>query len=139
FVPVVVLIALGTGLWWGLAYASALKVGASLAPYLWSVHFPSTALAAAFIQAAAVLIVACPCAMGLATPAAIMAGTNVAAQRGILIRDGAALEKSGTITAIVFDKTGTLTQGRISVAAVEDLRSGSGASPDGRGTHGDWS
>jgi Cu+-exporting ATPase len=139
FVPVVVLIALGTGLWWGLAYASALKVSASLAPYLWSVHFPSTALAAAFIQAAAVLIVACPCAMGLATPVAIMAGTNVAAQRGILIRDGAALEKSGTITAVVFDKTGTLTQGKISVVASKDLRSGSAVSLDGRGTHGDWS
>src|SRR5207247_8097105 len=79
-------------------------------------------MAAAFVQAAAVLIVACPCAMGLATPAAIMAGTNVAAQRGILIRDGAALEKSGKITAVVFDKTGTLTQGKLLVAAVEDLR-----------------
>src|SRR6185436_18915301 len=60
--------------------------------------------------------------MGLATPAAIMAGTNAAARRGILIRDGVALEKSGTITAVVFDKTGTLTQGKLSVAAVEDLR-----------------
>ena len=128
FVPVVVLIALGTGLWWGLAYASALKVGASLAPYFWSVHFPSTALAAAFIQASAVLIVACPCAMGLATPAAIMAGTNVAAQRGILIRDGAALEKSGTITAIVFDKTGTLTQGTVSIGAVVFRRADSPSS-----------
>src|SRR5207302_2804131 len=77
------------------------------------------------------------CAMGLATPAAIMAGTNVAARRGILIRDGAALEKSGTITAIVFDKTGTLTQGKPSVEAAEDLRSGSGVSPDGSGTQGE--
>src|SRR2546427_3875489 len=130
FVPVVVLIALGTGLWWGLAYASALKVGASLAPYFWSVHFPSTALAAAFIQASAVLIVACPCAMGLATPAAIMAGTNVAAQRGILIRDGIALEKSGQITSVVFDKTGTLTQGKLTVVAVEDFHPGSGVLPN---------
>ncbi|HXT41691.1 MAG TPA: cation-translocating P-type ATPase [Candidatus Angelobacter sp.] len=128
FVPVVVLIALATASWWGFAYAHALSVGQSIAPYLWPVHFPATALAAAFIQAAAVLIVACPCAMGLATPAAIMAGTNAAAQRGILIRDGAALEKSGTITAIVFDKTGTLTQGRLSVAAVEDLRDASNRS-----------
>ena len=59
------------------------------------------------------LIVACPCAMGLATPVAIMAGTNVAAERGILIRDGLALEKTGGITAVLFDKTGTITQGRI--------------------------
>jgi Cu+-exporting ATPase len=64
------------------------------------------------INAAAVLIVACPCAMGLATPAAIMAGTNAAAKRGILVRDGEALEKCGTITAVLFDKTGTLSEGK---------------------------
>src|SRR5437762_14036987 len=128
FVPVVVLIALATALWWGLAYEHALKVGQTIEPFLWPVHFPSAALAAAFIQAAAVLIVACPCAMGLATPAAIMAGTNVAAQRGILIRDGAALEKSGTITAVVFDKTGTLTQGRVSIGAMAFRRADSPSS-----------
>jgi Cu+-exporting ATPase len=126
FVPVVVLVALATALWWGLAYEHALNVGRTMAPFLWPVHFPSTALAAAFIQAAAVLIVACPCAMGLATPAAIMAGTNAAAQRGILIRDGIALEKSGQITAVVFDKTGTLTQGKLAVVAVEDFHRDSG-------------
>ncbi|HKS38198.1 MAG TPA: cation-translocating P-type ATPase [Verrucomicrobiae bacterium] len=122
FVPVVVVVAIGTALWWGLAYENALRVGKGLESYLWTVHFPMTALAAAFIHAAGVLIVACPCAMGLATPAAIMAGTNVAARRGILIRDGVALEKSGTITAVVFDKTGTLTQGKPGVEAIEDLR-----------------
>ena len=73
--------------------------------------------AAGFIIAAAVLIVACPCAMGLATPAAIMAGANAAARRGILIRDGVALEKAGKITAVIFDKTGTLTVGKPEVAA----------------------
>ena len=67
---------------------------------------------AGIINAAAVLIVACPCAMGLATPAAIMAGTNAAAKQGILVRDGSALEKCGTITAVLFDKTGTLTEGK---------------------------
>ncbi len=122
FVPIVVVIALGTALWWGLAPDSARAVHAWLAPFLWHSVLPDTALAAAFIQAAAVLIVACPCAMGLATPVAIMAGTNAAARRGILIRDGTALEKSGRITAVLFDKTGTLTQGRITVAATEDLR-----------------
>ncbi len=128
FVPVVVLVALATGLWWGLAYERALNVGQAIAPYLWPVRFPSTALAAAFIQAAAVLIVACPCAMGLATPAAIMAGTNVAAHRGILIRDGVALEKSGLITAVAFDKTGTLTQGKLSFGAVVFRRADSPSS-----------
>jgi Cu+-exporting ATPase len=130
FVPVVVLIAVATALWWGLAYEHALNVGRSIAPFLWPVHFPSTALAAAFIQAAAVLIVACPCAMGLATPAAIMAGTNAAARRGILIRDGISLEKSGQITSVVFDKTGTLTQGKFEVVAAEEFHRGSVLPPD---------
>ena len=76
-----------------------------------------TGAAAAFIIAAAILIVACPCAMGLATPAAIMAGANAAARRGILIRDGVALEKAGQVTAVIFDKTGTLTVGKPEVAA----------------------
>ena len=129
FVPIVVVIALGTALWWGLAPASARAAHEWLAPFLWHSVLPDTALAAAFIQAAAVLIVACPCAMGLATPVAIMAGTNAAARRGILIRDGTALEKSGHITAVLFDKTGTLTQGRITVAATEDLRKNSAAEP----------
>lgn len=97
FVPLVVLMALGTALWWGFHYG----------------------LGEAVAHAAAVLIVACPCAMGLATPVAIMAGTNAAAQRGILIRDGVALEKAGSITCVVFDKTGTLTQGKPAVVATQ--------------------
>lgn len=117
FVPVVVLVALGTALWWGLAYDSALAAWSTLSGFLWHSAIPDTALAAAIVHCAAVLIIACPCAMGLATPAAIMAGTNAAAERGILIRDGVALEKAGSINAIVFDKTGTLTQGKPSVAA----------------------
>jgi Cu+-exporting ATPase len=117
FVPIVIFVALATGLWWGLAFSSAAATSTTLAKFLWPISIPASALAAAIIHCAAVLIIACPCAMGLATPAAIMAGTNAAAQRGILIRDGIALEKAGTITAIVFDKTGTLTQGRPEVAA----------------------
>jgi Cu+-exporting ATPase len=117
FVPIVTLIALAAGLWWGLAPASAHHVSDWLSHYLWPAHPPVGNLAAAFIIAAAVLIIACPCAMGLATPAAIMAGSNAAAQRGILIRDGVALEKAGEVTAVVFDKTGTLTAGKMSVVA----------------------
>jgi Cu+-exporting ATPase len=117
FVPVVVALALAAGLWWGLAPESAQLVHAWLARFLWSAEPPSSPLAAGFIIAAAVLIIACPCAMGLATPAAIMAGSNAAAQRGILIRDGAALEKAGKVTAVLFDKTGTLTAGKPQVAA----------------------
>jgi Cu+-exporting ATPase len=116
FVPVVVAIAIAAALWWGLAPESARHVHDLLAPFLWPAMTP-TGAATAFIIAAAVLIVACPCAMGLATPAAIMAGANTAARRGILIRDGVALEKAGKVTAVIFDKTGTLTMGKPEVAA----------------------
>jgi Cu+-exporting ATPase len=121
FVPVIVVIAVSAGLWWGFAPDSAMHVHNWLGQFLWAAH-PPTALAAAFIIAAAVLIVACPCAMGLATPAAIMAGTNAAARRGILIRDGVALERAGQVTAVVFDKTGTLTTGK--PAVVQTWKSG---------------
>ena len=90
FVPVVVGIALLTFLGWWLAGAGA---------------------PAAIINAVAVLVIACPCAMGLATPTAIMVGTGVAARRGILIRDAAALERAHAVTVVAFDKTGTLTEG----------------------------
>lgn len=125
FVPIVVLIALAAGLWWGLVPESARGVHDWLGQYLWHAHPPATTLAAGFIIAAAVLIIACPCAMGLATPAAIMAGSNAAARRGILIRDGVALEKAGTITAAIFDKTGTLTFGKPEVVAIGAQKSGS--------------
>ncbi len=121
FVPAIVIVALAAGLWWGLAPQSAYGVHAALAPFLWHAHAPS-GIAAGFIVAAAVLIIACPCAMGLATPAAIMAAANAAAQRGILIRDGVALEKAGNISALVFDKTGTLTAGKPEVAALHEIQ-----------------
>jgi Cu+-exporting ATPase len=116
FVPTITLIALVAGLGWGLAPQTARRIHDVLAQFLWHSHLP-VGSAAGFIIAAGVLIVACPCAMGLATPAAIMASANTAARRGILIRDGIALEKAGRITAVVFDKTGTLTVGRPGVVA----------------------
>jgi len=120
FVPVVTVIALLAGLAWAFAPDAMGSVFQAIAPYLWTAH-PPVGAGAGFIIAAAVLIVACPCAMGLATPAAIMASANAAARRGILIRDGVALEKAGQITAIVFDKTGTLTVGNPAVAAVSEV------------------
>jgi Cu+-exporting ATPase len=95
FVPVVLLLAIATVIGWLLAGAS---------------------LEAALINAVAVLVIACPCALGLATPTAIMAGTGVAARHGILIKDVEALERAHEVTAVVFDKTGTLTSGAPRIA-----------------------
>ena len=72
----------------------------------------------ALLTAVAVLVIACPCALGLATPAAIMAGTGAAARRGILIRDATALEAARAVTLVAFDKTGTLTEGRPELVAI---------------------
>jgi len=123
FVPIVVLVALAAGLWWGFAPGSAHVVHDWFGRFMWFSHAPEGQMAAGFIIAASVLIVACPCAMGLATPAAIMAGSNAAAARGILIRDGIALEKAGRVTAVLFDKTGTLTSGRPKLMEVWQARS----------------
>lgn len=119
FVPTVIFIAAATAAWWFFAPEQARAVANFLARFLWAPHLEDGRAAAAVFHTAAVLIIACPCAMGLATPIAIMAGANAAAKRGILIRDGEALEKSGTITTVLFDKTGTLTEGRLAVAAFE--------------------
>ena len=85
----------------------------------WMLFGPEPRLTFALTSAIAVLIIACPCAMGLATPTAIMVGTGKGAENGILVRDGTALEQAQRITAVVLDKTGTITRGEPSVTRVE--------------------
>ncbi|MCG9894454.1 MAG: copper-translocating P-type ATPase, partial [Fimbriimonadaceae bacterium] len=97
FVPIVIAIAFVTILVWGLSGRG------------WE---------AGLIAGVAVLVIACPCALGLATPTALMVGTGRGAQLGILIKDGQALERSGTVRTVLLDKTGTLTQGRPRLARV---------------------
>lgn len=75
-------------------------------------------IAASIIPAVAVLVIACPCSLGLATPTAIMVGTGLGAKRGILIKNGEALERGRKIDVVLFDKTGTLTQGKPNVADI---------------------
>jgi len=85
---------------------------------IWLIFGPAPAFNFALINAVAVLVVACPCALGLATPTAIMVGTGKGAEKGIIIRDAEALEMAGKIDTIVLDKTGTLTKGEPSVTDV---------------------
>ena len=107
FVPVVIGIALVTVLGWGLTTGD------------WE---------SAILNAVAVLVIACPCALGLATPTAIMVGTGAAAKLGILIKDAEALEVAHSVTVVAFDKTGTLTVGKPELMAALPA-SGSGTDP----------
>lgn len=85
---------------------------------IWLIWGPAPSSKFALINAVAVLVVACPCALGLATPMAIMVGTGKAAERGIIIRNAQALEVAGKINTVVFDKTGTLTKGEPAITDV---------------------
>ena len=85
----------------------------------WAVFGPQPRLAHAFVAAIAVLIIACPCALGLATPMSVMVGVGRGAREGVLIKNAEVLERMEKVDTIVIDKTGTLTQGRPQVTAVE--------------------
>ena len=99
-------------------FVPAVLIVAVLTALAWFNFGPEPRLSYMLVTTLTVLIIACPCALGLATPISIMVGVGKAAEHGILIRDGAALQRAGQLTAIVLDKTGTVTIGRPTVTAV---------------------
>jgi len=92
-------------------FVPAVIAVAILAFIVWSLVGPAPAMAYALIAAVSVLIIACPCALGLATPMSIMVGVGRGAQGGVLIRDAESLERMEKVDTVVVDKTGTLTEG----------------------------
>ncbi|MEJ2029174.1 MAG: heavy metal translocating P-type ATPase [Maritimibacter sp.] len=93
-------------------FVPAVMSAALLTVLIWLIFGPSPALTLALVAGVSVLIIACPCAMGLATPTSIMVGTGRAAELGVLFRKGDALQELGHVNVVAFDKTGTLTEGR---------------------------
>ena len=105
FVPIILALAAGTALVWGFWGAAHFYPGAS-------------ALSISLLFATSVLLISCPCALGLATPTAMIAGTAIAARRGILVKNAAALQELAAVNVLVFDKTGTVTTGQPQVQGI---------------------
>ena len=99
-------------------FVPAVLIVAALTALAWFNFGPEPRLGFMLVTTLTVLIIACPCALGLATPISIMVGVGKAAEHGILIRDGEALQRAGQLTVVVLDKTGTVTTGRPTVTAV---------------------
>ncbi|WP_370675042.1 heavy metal translocating P-type ATPase [Pleomorphomonas sp. PLEO] len=102
-------------------FVPAVLAAAALAFIAWAVFGPSPSLSYGLVAAVSVLIIACPCALGLATPMSIMVGVGRGASQGVLIRDAEALERMEKVDVLVVDKTGTLTEGKPKVTAIKTL------------------
>jgi Cu+-exporting ATPase len=122
FVPIILAIALATFALWFFFPGTMETLAGGAAPHLPWVNFEGSApLSLAVFAAVAVLVIACPCAMGLATPTAIMVGTGAGAAKGILIRNGAAIQTMREINIVCLDKTGTLTHGKPEVTGITGI------------------
>jgi Cu+-exporting ATPase len=108
-------------------FVPAILVIAALSGVAWLAFGPEPRLAHALVATVTVLIIACPCALGLATPMAITVGMGKAAEAGVLIRNGEALQRAAAVTTVVLDKTGTVTEGRPRVTAVVAAEEGNTA------------
>lgn len=123
FTPCILLLAVVTFLTW-LSLCES-----EIVPKVWFEESYDDPVLFSLLFAISVVVISCPCALGLATPTAIMVGTIVGAHNGILIKGGGAFEVSHKVDTVIFDKTGTLTEGKPSVTDISCLRSGSGTTP----------
>jgi Cu+-exporting ATPase len=105
------------------AYFVPVVIAIAVLVFLYWYFIASSSFSFALILAVSVLVIACPCALGLATPTAIMVGTGIGAQKGILIKNAEALERMHKINAVIFDKTGTITEGKPKVTDIVPLAS----------------
>jgi len=122
FVPAVLVISLTTFLIWLIFPQSLSRVVMGVSSFLPWVNPGLDPLTLAIFAAVAVLVIACPCALGLATPTALMVGSGMGAESGILIREGAAIQTLKEVSTVVFDKTGTITKGKPEVTDIIALK-----------------
>jgi Cu+-exporting ATPase len=124
FVPLIISFSILTFLSWYFFPSSIIKISQKLSDILpWIITLPKDKISMAIFASIATLVIACPCALGLATPTALMVGMGKAALNGVLIKKGEAIQRMKEITTVVFDKTGTITEGKpvVTDILIEDL------------------
>ena len=121
FVPVIIVLAFVVFFSWLIFPGFMASVAAFITTFI-PLSLPASGLAAALMATIATLVIACPCALGLATPTALMVGSGIGATNGILIRSGEALQRMKDVDTILFDKTGTLTHGKPELIRIQSLQ-----------------
>ena len=119
FVPAVLIVSASTFLFWFFFPDKGAFILSAAAPYIPWINTGGSTVSMALFAGIATLVIACPCALGLATPTALMVGMGKGAVNGILIRNGEAIQTAQKVTSVVFDKTGTITEGKPVVTAIE--------------------